>query len=229
MIKTIFAFMFTITYTAYLSAQSFMTNTVSECTVSSSEIESVRRIMNAISCDYGVRICTETASDSYYISPIRPREAVSFTNETFGNVFDYFMRNTTNLTWRYESATDTIYVYPTTNAVSIKRAGPISITNSPVIDHFDQNDVFGLGADKMEAVGMRESEETWMTVEISIDMEEAYVWEILDAIDEQLPERKSWNIWENKSSYGCRYRVHFYGLFYDIDRKYWIERSKSNQ
>ena len=213
----------------YASAQDFMTNTLSECTVSYREIDSIRRIMNAISCDYEVRICTETALDSYLLLPIKSGKEVSFTNETFGNVFNFFMQDATNLTWRYESVTDTIYVYPTTNAVSMKRVGPISITNAPVMEHFFQNDVFGFGADKMVAAGIRESGEEWMSTEITINIEEAYVWEILDAIDEQLPERKSWNMWENKPAYEYRHEVYFYGLMNDIDRKYWIDRKKANQ
>ena len=213
----------------YASAQDFMTNIVSECTVSYREIDSIRRIMNAISCDYEVRICTETALDSYLILPTKPGNAVSFTNETFGNVLNFFMQNANNFTWRYESVTDTIYVYPTTNSVSMKRVGPISITNAPVMDHFSQNDVFGFGINKMVASGIRESDEEWMAVEISIDMEEAYVWEILDAIDEQLPERKSWDMWESNPASGYRYKVYFYGLMNDIERKYLIERKKLNQ
>ena len=198
-----------------------MTNSVAEFKVTSTEIAYIRTVMDAIACDYNVRICTEVSDNSS--NTLWPRKDMAFTNATFGHVFGFFMQATTNLTWRYENSSDSIYIYPTTNSITMMRCGPVSFTNELAFRLFKNNDVFNLGTNRLVATAIEESDESWMMEKISLDVNEMYLWEALDAVQAQLRYTKYWHIWDGIPDDGFHNKLYFYDKHHDSWRTYWCD------
>ena len=101
------------------------------------------------------------------------------------------------------------------------RVGPIALTNAPAGGLFNDEEIFGTKTDKIILYGDRDASLVWSENKISLEIEEAYVWEVLDAIITQLPKCKSWDIYEEKNKrYGFRYAIGFY----EKDRDIWEQR-----
>ena len=186
-------------------AQSFMSNTVSECKMEAFEIDRIWFAMNRISDAYNVRICSEFPYA--YKTPKWPKTNMTFTNETFGNVFGTLMQATTNLVWRYENNTDSIYVYPSTNSITQMRIGPIPLTNEPVWKIFFDDEMETMKIDGLD-LGGRESD-SWNML-ITLDMGESYLWEVIDAAMMQIPDMISWDIREILPQEGSRYILRYF-------------------
>ena len=60
---------------------------------------------------------------------------------------------------------------------------------------------------------------TLIGTKISLEFEEAYVWEVLDAISEQLKTTEIWKIQKNDSSSNYNYRVDFHWARPPMKRK----------
>jgi len=200
----------TISFCINASAQSFMTNVIPLCKLENISNTSIGSTLNIVASIYDVRICSEITS-SYGFSTW-PNKNIIFTNETFGNVFGTIMEQTTNLIWRYENDTDTIYVYPTTNAITTRRCGPISISNIAVRDIFNETNILGLDTNALLKVAGHK-EWGWMDTKISLDFDEMYVWEIFDAINKQLPIGISWHVNRIKPQNGYLYQLYFMSEF----------------
>ena len=204
-------------------AQTIMTNAIQRELTTGSPSRDLTSTMQDISDAFNVRICSESHM-SRYILPnpeifhlSRGREfPITFKNATLDEVFGTIMRNdTTNHTWRYESKTDTIFVYPETNAISMMRCGPIYVTNMLARAFFDEHDILGFNGLSVRLLVNRFDEVYWSEQigisNISLEFENAYVWQVLDAIEKQLPFAKSWHIYENNPLYEQnRFNLIFY-------------------
>ena len=187
-------------------AQSFMTNTIDRSELKIRSIDRINFAMQEITRAYDVRICTEAQGD--YKTTKWPRDEFVFTDTTFEHVFGTIIQATTNLTWRYENTSNTIYIHPTTNALTMMRCGPISVTNTPAYTVIYEDDMLGLRTNGVVAIEYL-SNLGYMNEEVSFEFENAYVWEILDAMDSQMSEGKSWDIFESPRD-GYRYAFTFY-------------------
>jgi len=178
-----------------ISAQSFITNSVVACKIYNNAMDRLRFTMDAISFAYDVRICTDDSID--YRTSKWPLESIVLTDETFATTLENYMQNTTNLTWKYEENTKTIYIYPVTNAFIMKRYGPVSVTNVYVHDLFDETNILGLETNSLLRVGGHK-DWGWPTEKVSFYFQEAYLWEIFDAIEAQVDGSKSWSVTKRK-------------------------------
>ena len=175
-------------------AQSFMTNSLDRAELKIRSIDWLKFTMQEVSRAYDVRICTEAWGN--YKTPKWPRDEFVFTNTTFEHVFGTIMQATTNLTWRYENTSNTIYIHPTTNAIMMMRCGPISATNTPAYAVILDNEMLGFSI-KGVVASETKMDFGYLSEEVSLEFEDAYIWEILDAMDSQMSEGKSWDIWED--------------------------------
>ena len=189
--------------------QSFMTNSLDRAELKIRSTGRINFAMQEVSRAYDVRICTEAQGN--YKTTKWPRDEFVFTNTTFEHVFRTIMQATTNLTWRYENTSDTIYIHPTTNALMMMRCGPISVTNTPAYNVIFEDDMLGLRTNGVIAIEYL-SDLGYMNEEVSFEFEDAYVWEILDVIDSQMSDGKSWDIFESHRD-GYRYAFTFYTEF----------------
>ena len=204
--------------TIIVNAQSFMTNTVAVCKVDDISLDFIVNTMTAISRAYNVRICTESQHGNKSLK--LPNKDMVFTNATFENVFGTFMQATTGMTWRYENETDSIYVYPITNAISMKHYENISWQKTTASDLFDVYDIFGLGTNGIYAMEF-DSANGATYQKVSLDFENAYMWQILDALETQLMFASPWSIWENEPNNEHRYYVVYFPRFHE---NWWTNR-----
>ena len=61
----------------------------------------------------------------------------TYTNATMAQVWEDVMNANPTYAWRYEEQTDSYYVHPKTNAVSMMHCDPISVTNALVKTFFN--------------------------------------------------------------------------------------------
>ena len=168
--------------------------------------DNIGAAMICLSHAYKTRICVE-------IDSLCGIELVTFTNASMGQVFSDIISANTNYMWRYENYNDTIYVHPKTNAISMMRCGAISLTNTLVKTIFKETDKLGLNEHKITLGGDRKrgfliEPWTWTDESVSLEFEEGtYFWQVLDAIDAQLPNGRYWSI--QKSSFEANYHLHF--------------------
>ena len=149
--------------------------------------------VNEISSYFNIRICSD--SDNYKTSYLyKFMKFLDFNDATFAEVFGTYMSGITNHVWRYESRSDTIYIHPVTNAVSMMRVGPISVSNMTARAFFDENDVLGLKKNNVKHLERKVWFGFWETEKISLEIQDAYLWEVLDEITSQLKEVYSWHI-----------------------------------
>ena len=151
--------------------------------------------INKISREFNVRICSENnIHESPY--PYKLLETMTFTNASIGDVLTGFMNgvSVTNHTWKYESKTDSVYVYPTTNAFSMTRVGPIAVTNMTLEAFFEIEDILKLKNNGVEFVRKNMGVGFWEYRKLSLEMDESYLQEVLDAITENVCELDSWQI-----------------------------------
>ena len=149
--------------------------------------------VNEISSYFNIRICSEydgTKKSYLYKFPT----FLNFTDATFAEVFGTYMNLITNHVWRYESRSDTIYIHPETNAISMMRVGPISVSNMTARAFFNENDVLGLKKNNLKLLEKKIWFGYWETEKISLEIQNAFLWEVLDEIASQLPEIYSWHI-----------------------------------
>ena len=175
------------------SAQNSMTNVYNgELTLFDPNNGKIGISMLSIASAFNTRICIEIVSDNGH------DEAISFTNPTMGQVFNNAMEANPDYTWRYENHNDTIYVYPKTNALSMMRVGPVSVTNMLVKTIFEQPDIIGLGSVGIKLSGKSQGMRKWDWTDetVSLEFENAFVWQVFDAIDEQLPKGRLWVIFK---------------------------------
>jgi len=136
----------------------------------------------------------------------------AFTNAPFEHVFGTVMNMTTNHVWRYDNNTDTIYIYPETNSVSMIKIGPVAITNAPPMHFHNRDDMLGLKQYGFKHSYGRMDQNLFQNVKINLDFEEAFVWEVLDMICAQMPNKTSWIIDEGYDTE--KRKVYWFG-FYD--------------
>ena len=224
--------MLSTTFISSVFSQSFMTNTISEFTSPSYRYGKMLTAMHSLSRTYNVRINMEDITghdwrrilnvymESNYKTNALPEKEVimiyehtgldytlsaTHTNATFGHVFDILMESMNNHAWRYENSTDSIYIYPATNAFSMAHIGSVSITNESPRSIFVTKDLLGLGTNKVELASSKLIW-GWPEKEISLELEDAYLWQVLDAITSQIPEGRSWNFRE-AIPYGTPYNA----------------------
>ena len=180
--------------------QDILTNKVILCELNTRWYGEIEGAMHDISRAYKVRICTEDAT-------LRYEMPMAFTNMTLAQTIDGFIGSKPDYIWRYERATDSVYVHPKTNALSMIRVGPISVTNAVLKTLFDADDILGfqrLGIKLTSHWGIN----SWMDETVSLEFDDAFVWEILDSISMQLP-GKSWRLKTRDPR-----RVGGYGLYF---------------
>ena len=105
-----------------------------------------------------------------------------------------YMTGITNHVWRYESRSDTVYIRPENDAISMMRVGPISVTNMTTRAFFDENDVLELKKHNVKLSNRKMWFGFWETMKISLEIQDAYLWEVLDEITAQIPGMYSWHI-----------------------------------
>ena len=169
--------------------QSFTSNTVETCELNAYFHGEIGDAMRGISHDYNIRICSED-------STLRKSKSMTFTNSTLEHVFGTVMNNATNHIWRYETETETIYVQPETNAVSMIRCGPIAVTNVALQTLVNEIDVLGFKNNHGKKALLIEYRgfNSWMNELITLESEEVYVWEMLDLICSKLSQKRYWQI-----------------------------------
>ena len=214
--------MLSTTFISAVFSQSFMTNTVAECAIPSYGYGNMSKAMHSLSRAYNVRICKEDLTghdkrriqnvykENYYkTNALSEKEfamiyedfgfdytlSATHTNATFGHVLGVLMECMNNHAWRYESSTDSIYIYPATNAFSMTYIGSVSITNESPRSIFVTKDLLGLGTNKVELANSKIIW-GWPAEKISIELEDAYLWQVLDAISSQITNGRSWNLYE---------------------------------
>ena len=214
---------------SYSYAQNIMTNSV-KGTVSIGDDASLWFFFSDLARAFNVRICSENKKRFYNrseksikyfgetsISPYK--QPMIFTDATFEHAFETVMAGTTNHVWRYDSSNDTIYIYPATNAISLRNIGPISITNATLQNIFYDNDILGLKSlDMLYSINQFDNT-YWNDIKITLEFENALLYQVLDAIGSQLPNGELWQIRESQSVLGNRYTLHFYGRKENIPRR----------
>ena len=168
-------------------AQSFMTNSLAKVTLTTRGQGEINGAICDISRAYEVRMCSEDAT-------FRLEKPMSFTNATLGHVLEIIISNATNHVWRYENQTDTIYIHPATNAISMQIIGPVAVTNMPLGNFFAGNQIKNMDIYLAYAISTDGPRMAWMSENITLEFDEAYVWEVLDMISAQLSSEKSWFI-----------------------------------
>ena len=121
--------------------------------------------------------------------------STTHTNATFGHVLGVLMECMNNHVWRHENDSDSIYIYPATNAFSFTYIGSVSITNESPRSIFETKDLLGLGTNKVKLASSKIIW-GWPAEEISIELEDAYLWQVLDAITSQITNGRSWDLSE---------------------------------
>ena len=137
---------------------------------------------------------------------------MTVTNATLAQMLEAVMNINTNYVLRYETQTDSYYINPKTNAVSLMKCDQVSITNKPLFELFGEDGVpafneIGLGC------SVHRANFYVFEVDVSLDVEDMFVWQILDALEAQIPNLKGWGIQEIRpeevSKEGYRYMVEF--------------------
>ena len=155
-----------------------------------------------MSKSFGIRACVEI--NTPFID-----ECMTFTNATLAQVLSAVMDANPAYEWRYENQTETFYVHPKTNAVSMMRCNPVSVTNAPMKTLFKENDILDLNDDKIKLWEGVKSFKSWTDETVSLKFENACFWQILDAINTQHPDKKFWAILDKPES-DFRYLIYFH-------------------
>ena len=246
--QTMIIFTLSIVFLDSVFAQSFMTNTIAECAIPEYKYGKMANAINALSRAYNVRICMEdsTANDwirilnayeesNYKTNALSEKEVImiyenfgvdftlsaTYTNATFGYVLGIIMESMNNHVWRYESSTDSIYIYPATNAFSLTYIGSVSITNKPIKSICETENLLNLATNTIGCVGDKLIW-SWPTENISLELENAYLWQVLDAITSKIRDGRSWEIREINPSYyfnnapNYRYGLHVFGPYQTV-------------
>ncbi|MCL1910526.1 MAG: hypothetical protein FWG05_06300 [Kiritimatiellaeota bacterium] len=186
-----------------------MTKTVALCELTSNEHGEIAGAMHDIAFAFDTRICSEDAT-------FRNGTAMTFTNATLEHAFGTIMSNTTGYAWRYDGGTDSVYVHPATNAISMTRRGPISIANATISELLNEHDIFGLGISDGIAVSPTflpiHTGPDYLSQKISLELGESYVWEILDAICVKAKGVNCWQINEIPPGSRRRYEIVFHQI-----------------
>ena len=215
--NTLTTFAMILAFSTGASAQNPMTNSV-QGEIKILATKHFADSLDDISKAFNVLICSEDNMSSYFRSATggtphlyqyEDEDWKVFSNATFGEVLGYQMRGATNHTWRYESRTDTIYVYPTTNSFTMTRHDRITVTNMTVKAFFDEQDVLGLKACGIYLGGKQHIMMDAKLEKISLDLTDVFVWEILDAITAQLSVATKWSLAEDLSRTFSGYRLGF--------------------
>jgi len=172
--------------TININAQNSLTNTLNG--VYSLFPDYISQSIADINVFHKIRICSES------INPY-DGDQMLFTNVVFSQVLEKIIGIYTNHVWKYENETNSFYIYPKTNSFMMTRVGPISITNELVKNLFYEDNFLGFGKIGLELYP--ELKWSWTDEVVSLEFEEAYVWEVLDAIDSQLPYKGFWMITDN--------------------------------
>ena len=205
-------------FAANLSAQNSLTNTIPEFLLRSSPWQN-RYLMTEIAETFKARINTEInykniladIKEIYSSDGIKTKEQqkhdrpgmmkfavtpeMAFTNATLEEVLGTFVENIPNYIWRYDCENDITYVQPVTNSISMTRIGSVSITNGTFFEvgkilYKNNLDYLpSLISYKVNGNARRFSED-----ELSLEFEDAYLYEILDAVVAQIPDASSWTI-----------------------------------
>ena len=202
-----------------LFAQNSLTNTISEFSINSRSWVNLQKI-SEISEIFKARISTEintdllTAGIIEISSPtaIKLREQgntnftgnlristvskeISFTNTTLEEVIGTFVGNIPNHAWRYDCDKDNIYIHPLTNLVSMTRIGSVSLTNEMVFEFGKTLYKYDLKLWTRFNPNKISSNERDISQDIiSLEFEDAYLYEILDAVVAQIPDARGWTI-----------------------------------
>ena len=132
-------------------------------------------------------------------------QEMAFTNATLEEIFGTIVENMPGHIWRYDCENGIIYIQPATNAVSMTRVGSVSFTNESAINVENILTKYNLIVlprfiSNKRTGNMRE----FSRDKISIELEDAYLYEILDAVVGQIPDAMGWTI--------MRKRIYFYGI-----------------
>ena len=119
--------------------------------------------------------------------------------------------NMTNHVWRYESTTDTVYIHPETNAISMTFFNSIAVTNTAVDMLFSMDGELGINKLGIRfETGIFIGDYKWSEKEISFELENVFLWEILDEICAQLDDRKRWHLVKSEPGKIFKYAIFFY-------------------
>ena len=202
------------------SDQSFMTNTVAECIVPAWRPGKLIKTLSSVSETYNIRICVE--DETFYDFLIKNRintnnvddaeitkietlleksekPSKKYKNATLKKVLNDVLKHAPGHTWRYEEYSKTIYVYPIKDSITMKICDPFSVTNVPIGYFIELNDIIGFnkfgGAHYMTHYHYQFYSGTPIIDEnITLDLNESYAWEIMDAICAQSTEFNYWAI-----------------------------------
>ena len=166
-----------------------VTNIFSKVELRTGHPGEIERAMLDISDAFNVRICSEGPRLGF-------NQAITYTNATLEQVFENVLAGNTNCVLKYENHNGSFYAHPSTNSISMMFYGAISITNIPLKTLF-HDDVLGLKETGLRLSMTKTYQPLWADREISLEMKDAYVWQVLDAICRQLPNAKFWHIHEN--------------------------------
>ena len=190
--KTIVILLTVLACTSGVYAQLSATNVVSG-QIELGPLSFLGRDVNQISRDFNIRICSDSdRRDKSYLYKVP--SFLNFNDATFAEVFGTYMTGITNHVWRYESKSDTVYIRPANDAISMMRVGPISVTNMTTRAFFSENDVLGLKKHNVKLSNRKMWFGFWETMKISLGIQDAYLWEVLDEIASQVPGMYSWHI-----------------------------------
>ena len=143
-------------------------------------------------------------ADHYKFMSIMMFPEMHLTNATLEEVIVTVINGTTNHMWRYDSDKDILYVHPVTNAISMTRIGPVSFTNEIV---YELGSI--VGKYDLKLWPRYKSYKTNGNVRrisndiISLEIEDAYLYEILDGVVAQIPDARGWTIMGKQ--------IYFYG------------------
>ena len=98
------------------------------------------------------------------------------------------------------------------------RCNPIAVTNMTLISLVENNDFLGLKNKGLKLTKLW-SDSQWLTQNITLEIGESYVWEVLDAIGEQLEPYQSWQILETNPGTGHGYKLSFFHTSQPIESK----------
>ena len=121
-------------------------------------------------------------------------QELTFANATLEHVLDTVVKTMPEHTWRYEAITDTVYIHPITNSLLIARCDPIFATNAPLRSIMDADKTLKPYLFDTSLIWHGRLNLSWMDEKVTLEYEDAFVWEVLDAIETQLSDKWYWRI-----------------------------------
>ena len=170
-------------------------DTFKACINLETNYESVLAGINEIYSSDGIKTKEQQKHDIPGMMKFVVTPEMAFTNATLEEVIGTFIDNMPNHIWRYDCEKDVIYVQPATNAFSMTRIGPVSINNDTIFEFEKTLSKYDLDLwPRLVSYKINGNKRNILRDLFTLEFENAYLYEILDAVIEQIPDARGWTI-----------------------------------